>query len=637
MSSFKLAVAAALPLLAAAGKANTFAIVGETGASAQQAFLGAPDMVYIIDKTENNTARVNGHAAWATAYNLTTNTYTALDIETNTFCAGGNVLGSGQWMNMGGNGGVTTGGVAEWQAGVANGGGAYKDSDGGRAARWITPWTPKKGANGSATWSEDEDEMPYPTLETLADGTILVIGGEMYGGFVNSVSQMQNVPTYEYYPSRGKPVNSTFLADTQPANLYPLTWLLPNGLIFVQADWQTTNIDLETGVETRLPNVTHAQRTYPASGGTTMMPLKASDNYTATILMCGGMDPVRDDWNQTLWTIPETPTSKSCVSIQPEAASPEWVDEDDLPEGRGMGNLILLPDQRIFLSNGVAKGSAGYGWEYPNIANQSYAQDPVLRPAYYNASAPAGSRWDSNLPESTIGRLYHSASLLLPDGSVFIAGSNPNADVITEENNSTYLYKTEYRAEIFYPDYYDAPRPEPSGIPSYISYGGDSFDIELPQSSLNGTSLDNVNVVIIRTGFSTHAMQMGQRLVKLETSYTGNKDGSATIHTAQLPPNPNLLAPGPAMLFVVVDGVPSVGEFVMVGSGKVGTQPTSKASVLPSSSDSRSDASSATTAAESSSAKKNSAATSGASSTGVTHAGLAAAALAGLLALAVSA
>ncbi|BGP44159.1 hypothetical protein JCM10449v2_008223 [Rhodotorula kratochvilovae] len=566
----------AASLVAAASKANTFEIIGETGASAQQLFLGTQSKIYIIDKTENNTAR------WATEFDLTTRTYRALDIKTNSFCAGGNVLGNGTWMNMGGNGAVSTGGVASWQAGAPEGKGAYDDYDGGRAARWITPCDDE-----TCVWSEDMDEMPinrwYPTLETMADGSMLIMGGEMYGGFVNSISQMQNVPTYEYYPSRGNPINSTFLENTQPANLYPLIWLLPSGKLFAQADWQTMLLDLETHKETRLPNITHAQRTYPASGATAMLPLTPDNNYTATILFCGGMDPVRDDWDQSKWAIVNTDTSKSCVSIAPDAKKPAYKDEDDLPENRGMGSLIQLPDERFVLLNGVAKGSAGYGWDKWAV-NQSYAQDPVLRPAYVNMSAPAGERWDTNLPESTIGRLYHSTATLLPDGSVFVADSNPNADVVTEDNNST----TEYRAEIFYPSYFDAARPEPVGIPASILYGGDPFDLELPATSLNGTSLDAVKVVIIRPGFSTHAMQMGQRFVGLDTSYTGYANGSATIHVSQLPPNPSLLAPGPAMLFVVVDGVPSIGKFVMVGSGQLGEQPTSAASVLPASSDARS-------------------------------------------------
>lgn len=74
---------------------------------------------------------------------------------------------------------------------------------------------------------------------------------------------------------------------------------------------------------------------------------------------------------------------------------------------------------------------------------------------------------------------------------------------------------------------------------------------------------------------------MGQRHVQLSNSYTYHSNGSATLHVAQLPPNPNIIAPGPALIFVVVNGVPSIGEWVMLGSGKLGTQKVSKAATLP--------------------------------------------------------
>jgi hypothetical protein len=74
---------------------NTFEIVGNSGVSAQMLFLGQSNKVYVVDKTENNPIRINGHPAWATEYDLSTNTFRPMDIVTNSFCAGGNVLGNG--------------------------------------------------------------------------------------------------------------------------------------------------------------------------------------------------------------------------------------------------------------------------------------------------------------------------------------------------------------------------------------------------------------------------------------------------------------------------------------------------------------------------------------------------------------
>lgn len=74
---------------------------------------------------------------------------------------------------------------------------------------------------------------------------------------------------------------------------------------------------------------------------------------------------------------------------------------------------------------------------------------------------------------------------------------------------------------------------------------------------------------------------MGQRYVQLENTYTGYDNNTATLHVRQLPPNPAILAPGPAYIFVVVKGVPSVGVPVMIGSGKLEKQPTSPPGDLP--------------------------------------------------------
>lgn len=148
-----------------------------------------------------------------------------------------------------------------------------------------------------------------------------------------------------------------------PTNLYPLTWLLPNGLLFMQAAWETTMLNYTSNAEIRLPNITHAQRTYPASGANAMLALTSESNFEPTILFCGGMTPERDDWNQNEWHVVESDASTSCVSIKPMDGNPAYVDEDDLPEPRSMGSFLNLPDERLILFNGAMKGVAGYGWD----------------------------------------------------------------------------------------------------------------------------------------------------------------------------------------------------------------------------------------------------------------------------------
>jgi hypothetical protein len=117
-----------------------------------------------------------------------------------------------------------------------------------------------------------------------------------------------------------------------------------------------------------------------------------------------------------------------------------------------------------------------------------------------------------------------------------------------------------------------------------LSYGGNHFDITIPPSSYTGAANDaagNTTVWLIRQGFTTHAMNMGQRSMQLNNTYTVQSDGTIIVHTAQLPPNPNLFQPGPAFVFVTISGIPSNGSFVTVGNGQIGNQPTAPASVLP--------------------------------------------------------
>lgn len=51
-----------------------------------------------------------------------------------------------------------------------------------------------------------------------------------------------------------------------------------------------------------------------------------------------------------------------------------------------------------------------------------------------------------------------------------------------------------------------------------------------------------------------------------------------------MPPNPAILVPGPALIFVVVNGVPSTGQWVMIGNGQMGDQPILATAELPASS-----------------------------------------------------
>ena len=58
-----------------------------------------------------------------------------------------------------------------------------------------------------------------------------------------------------------------------------------------------------------------------------------------------------------------------------------------------------------------------------------------------------------------------------------------------------------------------------------------------------------------------NVQNMGQRYLELGHSYTGYSNNTATLHVRQLPRNPATFAPGPAFIFVVVNGRPSSDDW----------------------------------------------------------------------------
>ena len=128
--------------------------------------------------------------------------------------------------------------------------------------------------------------------------------------------------------------------------------------------------------------------------------------------------------NTNTWNVP---AQKDCSSITPEDAngnllSKSYTHEEDLPQGRSMGQFIHLPDGQMVIVNGAERGTAGYGnttWNTINGVNfEGLSQDPTYQPVLYDPSKPQGSRLStSGLGTSNIARLYHSSAILLPDGA----------------------------------------------------------------------------------------------------------------------------------------------------------------------------------------------------------------------------
>ncbi|EJD46989.1 DUF1929-domain-containing protein [Auricularia subglabra TFB-10046 SS5] len=611
-ATLALALAASMARAQAPG---SFKTVGNTLVSAMMMFLGNDEKVYILDKAQLNAAQINNHPAWGSVWDIATNQATTVDVVSNSFCASGFHLPNGSWVALGGNNPVSPGPVDYHGPGLDP---TYQDMDGRNAIRIVTPCNgPVDSFTGNCLWYDDPTVLSmmrrrwYSTAEALATGEIFIIGGMVNGGYINRPGPNPNDPitqnqqaenTLEFYPRREgyEPQVSPFLVKAGGLNTYAHAFLLKSGKLLMQANISTVVIDTDTLQETDLPDMPNGVvRVYPASAGVAMLPLTPENNYNPTILFCGGSNAYTDyQWggyggpNCNSW---EFPASSDCQRLtpEPEDGSPVAYEEDDqMIIGRSMGQFIILPDATLLMINGAANGTAGYTTRtpaFPVTADLPYgltlATDQVLKPAIYFPDKPKGQRWsDAGLQASTIPRMYHSSAILLPDGSVFVAGSNPNADVGNQIGYNV-VYPAEYTAEIWYPPYWGKPRPEPESFPSdSLTYGGDYFDIKLKNGSYPGTAngaAAKTKVVLIRSGFTTHAMNMGQRYLQLNNSYTVDDSGDITLHVSQLPPNPNLFTPGPAVMYIVTDGVPSVGKHVMVGNGQIGEQARNAQANLP--------------------------------------------------------
>lgn len=122
----------------------------------------------------------------------------------------------------------------------------------------------------------------------------------------------------------------------------------------MQAGYKTIKYDINTRTETPLPDMPYAVRVYPASAATVMLPLTPANNYTPTLLFCGGSAAPFEKSSDggSAFNVTAVQADDTCVRISPQDKSPAYSDDDDLPEPRSMGNFIFLPDGKLWLGNG---------------------------------------------------------------------------------------------------------------------------------------------------------------------------------------------------------------------------------------------------------------------------------------------
>jgi hypothetical protein len=84
-----------LGVAAAAGAGWQFVQNGTTGILSLEATVVSPNLILMFDRASNDPLMINGHSAWGALWNLETNTASALDVVSDSFCASGGFLSNG--------------------------------------------------------------------------------------------------------------------------------------------------------------------------------------------------------------------------------------------------------------------------------------------------------------------------------------------------------------------------------------------------------------------------------------------------------------------------------------------------------------------------------------------------------------
>jgi len=345
----------------------------------------------------------------------------------------------------------------------------------------------------------------YPTATSLPDGRVLATSGAINcptcGGPGGSHAGIALIPEI-YAPNTNSwsPLSGASLS----LPLYPHMHVLPDGRVFVAGSQ-------EEPVTSRVLNV--AAQTW------TVVDATVRDGGSSVMYLPGKILKTGSARN------PDYPAANAATTayvIDMNQASPSWRAVPSMSAARTQHNLTMLPDGNVFLVGGATTSDV-------------YATASAVKAAAL--WSPATESWTA-LAAMSEPRLYHSTSLLLPDGRVLVSGGGRFGPDFPS-------------AEIFSPPYlFKGARPTISSAPGVVAYNG-HFSVGTP----DGAQI--TSVALLRLGSVTHAFDENQRYVELAFSQVaGGLDVTA-------PTNPNIVPPGYYMLFIVnVTGVPSVSSFV---------------------------------------------------------------------------
>ncbi|ESW32309.1 hypothetical protein PHAVU_002G311300 [Phaseolus vulgaris] len=434
----------------------------------------------------------------------------------------------------------SSGGVAPDGTFVSTGG----FNSGGKSIRYMGPncdgceWREYDNILGVDRW--------YSTQQILPNGDFILVGG-------------RQAFSYEFVPREGrmseKPYFFPFLYETSDLdenNLYPFVHLSTDGNLFIFSNNRSLLLNpISHKIVRTFPVLYGGSRNYPTSGMSALLPIDLNDpTYKAEVMVCGGNVP--DAFHVAETTKLFLPALQDCNRLVITEDFPEWENEL-MPSGRTMGDLLVLPNGQLLLINGAMKGTSAW-WD---------ADMPNYTPVLYKPDEPKGLRFTSLMP-SIIARMYHSTSTVLPSGKIWVSGSN---------THNTYKdvdkFPTETRVEAFSPPYLDPsfdmyrPQINEDASEKELTYGG-FFETSFTVEGGVGLSQSDIQVSMYSPPFTTHGFSMGQRLLFLRIDeFITETEGFYRVRL-EAPLSNAVAPPGYYLLFVVHRGLPSKGIWVHI-------------------------------------------------------------------------
>ena len=359
----------------------------------------------------------------------------------------------------------------------------------------------------------------YPTVTVLDDGRALTIGGRDENHAVVRIPEIWEAGRWVELPGA---------ADVE-IPYYPRNFVDPkNGLIFyagerVQSRWFDVDGTSTGGRGRWISGPTHKYGFNREYGSAVM--------YDAgKILYVGGGG--HSSWRQSPDPKTNVPTA-TAETIDLNAASPTWQFTAPMAFPRRHMNATVLADGQVLATGGTTGGG------FVNISAGLAVKEAEL----WN---PSTGQWTTMAANARM-RIYHSISLLLPNGTVLHGASG-------DAMAGTQVVPPERNHEIFSPPYlFKGARPTMSSVtPASVGYGG-TITVATP----NAAQITEVRW--IRLGSVTHAFDASARANRLSFQVIG---GNVEV-TA--PSGPRLAPPGHYLLFILNrNGVPSAAKIVQV-------------------------------------------------------------------------